>query len=518
MSIELKNVTVTFPGVTALDNVSIGFEPGEVHAVLGANGSGKSTLVKVLTGIYQPDAGKGADILVDGKHFGKFDTPMMSREEGITVVHQESPLIDVLSVAESVALFKGYPKKTGGRIDWKALFRYTEELFEFYKIGLTPRMRVAELSAAERGMVSMAIALGKGDDLKKVKALILDEADASIPEADAEKFLGYVRKVADMGIPVIMVTHRLKEVRSICDKVTILNGGELIYTGAMQETDDDFIISKMLRSDQSPVDEACAKQDGEALQRLWELCGRDAEDDYAGASLSVKGLCAQNLNGISFEVGRGEIVGFVGIQGSGVNELPMVLGGGLSRSGGEIAVKGRSLPRKMTPQRAIRAGIMLQPTDRFRQGGVMSESLRDNMLLPNEKRFWHKGKLARQVMQEAILEFDVRPRIIDMPFEKFSGGNQQKAIIGKWLQLHPDVFVMDDPTYGVDPAARKKIFADIRNASAMGVSIVIFSTEPEQLASLCTRVVVLRQGEIVHEMKQEDGTLTRQAIARWCYA
>lgn len=517
MSIELKNITVTFPGVTALDDVSLSFAPGEVHAVLGANGSGKSTLVKVLTGIYQPDENCGAALDVDGKKFAKFDTPLMSREEGITVVHQESPLIEVLSVAESVALFKGYPKKRGGRIDWKALYRYTEELFDFYNMQLDPKISVAELSAAERGMVSMAIALGKDEDLKKVKALILDEADASIPEADAEKFLNHVREVADIGIPVIMVTHRMKEVRSICDQVTILNGGKLVYTGSMRETDDDFIISRMLRDDQTPLEDD-GERDEETLKQLWSLCGRQEREIYEGASISVKNLEAANLEGISFEVERGEIVGFVGIQGSGVNELPMVLGGDLVRASGEITVKGKTLPKKMTPQLAIRAGIMLQPTDRFRQGGVMSESLKDNMLLPNERKFWHKGKLARQVMENAILEFDVRPRIIDMPFGKFSGGNQQKAIIGKWLQLRPDVFVMDDPTYGVDPAARKKIFADVRKAAAMGVSIIVFSTEPEQLANLCTRVMVLKQGKLVHEMKTEDGTLTREAIARWCYA
>ncbi|MDO4269452.1 MAG: sugar ABC transporter ATP-binding protein [Eubacteriales bacterium] len=518
MAISVKNITVTFPGVVALDRVSLDFLPGRVHAVLGANGSGKSTLVKVLTGVYQPDPSAGAQITIDEKTIERFDNPTVSKEAGVSVVHQEAPLINVLSVAENVALFKGYPKRPHGAIDWRALYSQTESLLRFYGLDIDARRMVHSLSASERGMVAMAIALGKDDDLKRTKALILDEADASIPEAEAERFLRHVKGIAKLGIPVIMVTHRLKEVKTICDDVTILNDGRQVFSGPIGSISEQEIISKMLRQDQPAPGDAGQPSGESTLQELWALCGRTAPPAYDGPVLRVDRLTAANLNGLSFQMERGEVVGFVGIPDSGVNELPMVLGGDIPRESGDILLAGKPLPKRMTPRKAIQSGIMLQPTDRFRQGGVMSASLRDNMLLPNERRFWHKRRRVKETMEKAVSAFDVRPQIAAMPFGKFSGGNQQKAIIGKWLQLCPTLFVMDDPTYGVDPAARQKIFSSIREASGQGVSIIVFSTEPEQLAYICTRVLVLRAGQIVQELSQKDGTLTRESIARWCYA
>ena len=315
-----------------------------------------------------------------------------------------------------------------------------------------------------------------------------------------------------------MVTHRLKAVHAICDDVTILNDGKVTFTGPITGITQEQIIAKMLRQDQI-VPETEERSSGSELPKLWELGGRGSAESAANEpALKVENLVADNLEGLSFEVARGEVLGIVGIADSGVNELPLVLFGDGRIDGGSISVYGKQLPRRMTPRRAIRSGLMLQPADRLRQGGVMSLSLRDNLQMPDEMSFWHKGKKDRAVVDKAIYEFDVRPRMSNMPFGKFSGGNQQKAIIAKWLKLHPSVLIMDDPTYGVDPAARKKIFSSIEDASANGVAIVVFSTEPEQLVNVCTRIIVLSGGKIAKELYKADGSLTRETIARWCYA
>lgn len=516
MAVSVDRITVSFPGIKALDQVSLHFADGHVHGVLGANGSGKSTLVKVLTGVYQPDEKCGAGIIVDTQKTEAFADPSAAKEMGIRVVHQEAPLIGDLSVAESVALFQGYPKKPSGLIDWKKLYAYTAELFDFYHIPIQPGKYVRDLSAAERGMVAMSIALGKEEDLKKTKVLILDEADASIPEGEAELFLEHVKKIAQFGIPVIMVTHRLKAVKAICDDVTVLNDGKVVFSGSSKEISEAEIVDKMLRQDQGDTVEAEAEKDSK-LEDIWKI-GKKVSGSKAENALEVREMVTKNIDHLSFQVKHGEIVGIVGVGDSGVSELPMLLFGDKKMISGEILVDGEKLPQRLNPRTAIKHRLMLQPADRLTQGGVMSLTLRDNLQLPDEKNYWHKRKLDREVVEMTIDEFDIRPKMANMSFGKFSGGNQQKAIVAKWMKLRPAVLVMDDPTYGVDPAARQKIFASMKNASETGIAMVVFSTEPEQLANVCTRILVLKKGKIVQELHAEDGGLTREKIARWCYS
>ena len=233
--------------------------------------------------------------------------------------------------------------------------------------------------------------------------------------------------------------------------------------------------------------------------------------------LEVKDLKSEKLRGISFSVQRGEVLGIVGITDSGVSELPYILGGSGSWEEGDLILDGEMLKRGITPKQAIQKGISLVPSDRFRQGGVMGRTLRENILLPNESKFFLKSKKAYQAVNVAMQTLDVRPAYPNQMFGKFSGGNQQKAIVAKWLFTCPKVLVLDDPTYGVDPAARLKIFAAIQDSARNHIGVVVFSTEPEQLATLCDRVIVLQKGLVAQVLKKNDGTLTRESIARWCY-
>ena len=511
MAIEVTNIAVEFPGIRALKGIDLVFQNGRMHAVLGANGSGKSTLVKVLTGIYHPLP--GAEIRIDGQSFPDIKDPNMAKRLGIRVVHQEAPLINTLSIAECIAVLRGYPKTRTGRILWKELYRYSQDLLDFWDIDLDVHTLVGQLSSAERSMVAMATAIGKDEELATTKALILDEADASIPEEEAKRFLTKARKVSDLGIPVIMVTHRLKSVMETCDDASILNDGEVVFTGPLADIDQDFIVSKMLKSEHSIVVDGAI-----GVENLWRCVDAIPPPEQEGTILEVRSLTGNKLKGISFTLKRGEVLGIVGITDSGVTELPYILGGSSRWKDGEVVLDGESLKHSITPKQAIRKGISLVPSDRFRQGGVMNRTLRENVLLPNEDKFFLKSKKAYQAMGVAMQTLDVRPAYADQLFGKFSGGNQQKAIVAKWLFTCPKVLVLDDPTYGVDPAARLKIFAAIQDSAKNHVGVVVFSTEPEQLATLCDRVIVLQKGLIAQELKKADGTLTRELIARWCYA
>lgn len=510
MPIQVKNIVVEFPGIRALKGIDLEFQNGHMHAVLGANGSGKSTLVKVMTGIYKP--GAGAEIIINGQSFSDIKDPNMARKLGIRVVHQEAPLINTLSIAESIAVLRGYPKTKSGRILWKELRRYSRELLKFWDIDLDADTLVSQISSSERSMVAMATAIGKDEELALTKALILDEADASIPEEEARRFLMKTRKVADMGIPVIMVTHRLKSVMETCDDASILNDGQVVFSGPLQGIDQEFIVSKMLKSEHSiVVDEKIG------VDALWRSVDAVPPTAGRGPILQVTDLESDKLKGISFQLNSGEILGIAGITDSGVTELPYILGGSARWHAGQITLGGENLKPGLTPKKAISKGSSLVPSDRFRQGGVMNRTLRENMLLPNENKFFLRSKKADNAVEVAMQVLDVRPAYAKQLFGKFSGGNQQKAIVAKWLFTCPKVLVLDDPTYGVDPAARRKIFAAIQDSARNHVGIVVFSTEPEQLATLCDRVLVLQKGRITHQLRKTDGTLTRETIARWCY-
>ncbi len=510
MPIHMKNVTVEFPGIRALKNVDLSFRDGSMCAVLGANGSGKSTLVKVLTGIYKPMP--GAQIEINGKIFSEIKSPNLAKSIGIRVVHQDAPLINSLSIAESIAVLRGYPKTRFGRILWKELWRYSRELLEFWGIDLDPSALVGQISSAERSMVAMAIAMGKDEELNQTKALILDEADASIPEEEARRFLAKARKVADLGIPVIMVTHRLKSVMETCDDAYILNDGNVVYAGSIADINQEFVVSKMIKSEHSLVmDEIIG------VDELWKVVQATPPQENKEVVLSVEHLSGGILRDVSFQTRAGEVVGFVGVTDSGVTELPYILGGAKKQKAGTVRLLGEAFPKNISPGKAIKMGISLVPSDRLAQGGVMTRTLRENMLLPKEDKFFMRSKRAKGAVHIAMRVLDIRPPIADRQFGKFSGGNQQKAIVAKWLFTCPRVLVMDDPTYGVDPAARLKIFEAIRDSARNRVSIVVFSTEPEQLAVLCDRVIVLQKGQIVHELNKADGSLTRETIARWCY-
>lgn len=509
MAVSGEKLTKSFAGIRVLDGVDISLSRGEVHALLGANGSGKSTLAKVLTGVYQPDAGS---ITVGGKTFQSIPSPHDATALGIAVVHQEAPLIDTMTVAECMALFRGYPT-AGGRIRWSRLHEEARGLLQRFDLAISPRTLAGKLSPAERALVALVIAL---DQVKSgVELLILDEVTASLPEEQAAMFLERVGTIARDGSPVLMVTHRLSELQGLASKVTVLRDGQVVHSAAVGALDDEGLVARMVGTKETTQ---AAQGASGTVRRLWNADSGDAgwaKLAMGEPALVVEGLTGDFLRDVDFTVHAGEIVGIAGLAGGGIGELPEILGGLKSRRGGRITAGGKTLAAKAGPREIIAAGIAVLPADRLKNGGIFTLPVADNIVLPQLDRFWHRAGREEALLSEVIKGLDIRPPSPRTLFGKLSGGNQQKALVGKWLTKRPLALVLDDPTSGVDPGAREKIFEVIRDAAREGVAMVLFSTEPEQLAAVCERVLVLRDGTIVTELS--GAGLTREAVSQWCY-
>jgi ribose transport system ATP-binding protein len=513
MALSATGLIKEFAGVRALDNVAIDLRDGEIHALIGANGSGKSTLVKVLTGVYQPDHGT---ITVGARQRPGLASPVQAAQSGIAVVHQEAPLVDTMTVAESVALFRGYPMRAG-RIAWDELHASTEAMLLAHDVHVDPRTLGARLSPAERALVSVVVALDQVDT--GLQLLVLDEVTAPLPEKQAAAFLDHVRAIANNGTAVLMVTHRLAELHGRADRVTVLRNGRVVHAAAADAVEHRQLVGIMVGAG-APVAET-ATAGGGAMNRLWKAFAPRGGDTVPAQSAGQAVLVADNLSGqvlrdVSFTLRRGEIVGIAGLTESGIAELPLLLGGVTSRTSGQLTINGREMPEKMTPRRAIDAGVALLPVDRLRSGGIATLDLTENTLLPSLGRFWHARAREREAMDNVIREFDVQPPRREALLGKLSGGNQQKVLLAKWLSLRPNVLILEDPTSGVDPNARTTMFRAMREAAQEGVAILFLSTEPDQLAAMCSRVIVLRNGAIAAELTGSD--LDRDVVSQWSYA
>ena len=516
MGANAAGIRKEFSGIRALDNVDISLKNGEIHALLGANGSGKSTLAKILTGVYQPEAG---EISVGDHAVASIASPHQAALLGIAVVHQEAPLIDTMTVAEGVALFRGYPTR-GGRVSWKRLYDETAAMLGSFQVDIDPHQLAGRLSPAERALVAMVIAL---DRVKMgLQLLILDEVTASLPENQAATFLDRVTAIARSGTAVLMVTHRLAELQGRADRVTVLRDGRVVHAGSACEVDNRSLVNLMV-GNKEPARGRGGTPDGGSVSRLWAAAdlpaGKRPPQGKAGAAevvLEARHLAGQFMKDVSFDLHRGEILGVAGLIESGVTELPKILGGFSNRRAGSLTVRGKALPLSATPRDTIAAGITLLPVDRLRSGGVGSLPLTTNALLPALGRYWHAAKREARVMDRLIKELDVRPPRPSALFGQLSGGNQQKVLLAKWLLLHPTVLVLEDPTSGVDPNARAKMFEVLRDAAKEGVSILFFSTEPEQLADMCSRVLILRDGIVAKELRDDE--LDQDVISQWSYA
>ncbi|MCW3002341.1 MAG: sugar transporter ATP-binding protein [Conexibacter sp.] len=479
--LELAGLTKTFGGAPALSGVDLRIDPGEVHGLLGQNGSGKSTLLKVLAGFHEPDEGS---LRIRGEEVGLPLAPGAFRELGLAFVHQDLALVPALSVTENLIVSR-LAGRGRGRIRWGVENRQAAAILDRYGLtGIEPDAPVSRLTQMQRALLAIVRAVEelRADD-HDAPLLVLDEPTAFLPRTGIEALFALVRGIVAEGGSVLFVTHDLDEVRELCDRVTVLRDGRRAGTLDVAQTTTDELVELII---------------GHRLERR----AHTSEERAAGpVRLRARGVSASVIEDVDLEVRAGEVLGVTGLVGSGFDELAHVLFG--SRPGrGEVEIEGETRDvARLQPRDAIALGVSFVPADRPSDATIQRLSVTDNVTMTTLGAHRVGLGLSRRSMEAKALElgeqFAVTPNQPALDLAALSGGNQQKAVLAKWLQVDPRVLLLDQPTQGVDVRAREQIFAAIRATAASGTAVLCASADYDELASLCDRVVVLARGRVV---------------------
>ena len=480
-NLEIRNVSKAFPNVQALTDVSLDIRPGEILAFMGENGAGKSTLLKIINGDYQPDAGT---LTLDGQTVA-FANPRDAHRAGIRVIYQEPEIIPGVDVAENIWVGE-LPKRLGfidrGRLNAEVRRSLAEYGFE----GVLPMNLLGDqLSSAQRQIVEIMRALKSG-----VRVLALDEPTSSLTDDEVERLFTLVRRLRDEGVAIIYVSHRIKEILQLCDRVAILRDGRLIAVKPAAELTDAEIVRLMVGRDLTDV-----------FQR--RPAGTDRE------VLRVEDIRSNWHRGVSFHINAGEVVGFAGLVGAGRTELAKVIFGELPKDSGTIALDGRDVAIRR-PDDAIDKGIGFAPEDRKREGLILIRSVLENASLAILRRLsrFHfvRSGLERSVVTGYVEQLRVRTPSIDQEVGKLSGGNQQKVVLARWLAAKPKVLILDEPTRGIDVGAKAEIYRLIDDLANDGLGIMFISSELPELLGLADRIYVMQNGRITGELAGASAT------------
>jgi ribose transport system ATP-binding protein len=494
-AVSIKGLRKTFPGQVALAGVDLTVSPGEVHALLGENGSGKSTLIKVLSGFYKPDPGAAVEINGESLPFGH---PGSAHRLGARFVHQDLGLVPALSIADNLYLGSRFPNALG-TIRSNALRAATREALAVAGLDLDPDLPVTALSPAQRTGVAVARALRSEPD-QPVHLLVLDEPTATLPDNEVHRLLATVRAVAGRGIGVIYVTHRIDEIFEIANRVTVLRDGAIAAQREVAGLTRAELVTLLVGDEFEAIERASAKVDTET----------------GDVVLTIRDLTTERIHGISLDISTHCVTGIAGITGSGRENILAAIFGAADRDGGEVVVAGRTLSR-LSPRQAIRAGTAFVPADRKTHAGILTLTARENLTLA-DLRPARRGLTLLRSRESADTRrwFDrllIRPRDgAELPLAKFSGGNQQKVLLAKWLRRNPQLLLIDEPTQGVDLAAKAEIHTQLLGTAQAGASVVVACSDPDELAALCQRVLVLRRGHVAADLTGPD--ITAERISR----
>lgn len=481
--LSIAGISKSFASVRALEDFDLQVEPGEVHALAGQNGSGKSTLIKILSGYHSPDA--GGRIEIDGQVLRAGSADHAYRL-GCRFVHQDLGLIGTLSVRDNFQFGAGFPKRFGTVRDRAALGE-TREALERVGVELDPREKVASLGAAQRTGVAVARALRR-DEAHPAKLLVLDEPTATLPADELDHLLRIVKLVADGGVGVVFVSHHLDEIFEISHRVTVLRDGRCVATLPTRELDRAKLIHLMI---------------GDEVQETSRRPRIGAARDRTPA-LAVSNLTAGVLSGVDLSVAKGEVVGIAGLGGSGRETLLSAVFGAIRPEAGTVSVFGTS-PVPGRPDLSIASGMAYMPADRKSHGAIMALPAYQNLTLAGLGDFWQGLRLRRgaELAESAdwFKRLDVRPADgLKLPLSSFSGGNQQKILLAKWLRREPRVFLLDEPTQGVDVAAKAELHRLLQRAADREAAVVVSSSDLEELVAVADRVLVVRHGRIAVEL------------------
>ncbi|MBE6909275.1 MAG: sugar ABC transporter ATP-binding protein [Ruminococcaceae bacterium] len=484
--LTMRGICKYFPGVKALKNVDFTLRKGTIHALMGENGAGKSTLIKVLTGVYPMDEG---EIRIDGIEGAvSIHSPQEAQSCGISTVYQEITLCPNLTVAEN--MFIGRSGKLG--VDWKTMEKRSGELLESLGIPARPRQQLGSCSLAVQQMVAIARAVDTD-----CKVLILDEPTSSLDDKEVEMLFRLMRDLKDRGVGIIFVTHFLEQVYAVSDQITVLRNGELVGEYEVKELPQVQLVEKMI---------------GKDLEDLSTIRKSDASAAGNEPFYEAQGLSSTESRPFDFHIAKGEVNGFTGLLGSGRSESVRAIFGADPVTGGTVRIDGKSA--KVTkPLDAMKHGIGYLPEDRKRDGIIADLSVRDNIILALQVIRGMNHPISRAKAEafadEYIKALDIKTASSETPIKSLSGGNQQKVILARWLLTHPQYLILDEPTRGIDVGTKTEIQKLVLKLAEEGMSITFISSEIEEMLRTCSRLIVMRDRNIVGELKGDELTQER---------
>ncbi|NEN86064.1 sugar ABC transporter ATP-binding protein [Paenibacillus elgii] len=480
--LEMNDISKSFPGVRVLDKVTFNLTGGEVHALMGENGAGKSTLMKILGGIHRRD---GGTVILKGTPC-EIASPSMAQSLGIAMIHQELNLIPHLTVMENIFLGREFTYGRSGMINWGKMRQESVRFLSQLGLSIDPGIIAGELSVGQQQMIEIAKALSMNAEI-----LVLDEPTAALTDREIEALFTVIESLKAKGVGMIYISHRMEEIFRICDRVTVMRDGHTVGTDRVADTNIDKLVKMMV--------------------------GREIKDRFPKIDVSVgepklevNGLSLPGkLQDISFAVRSGEIVGIAGLMGAGRTELAKALFGVTPARQGEIRVDGRPVAIRK-PVDAIRAGIALVTEDRKDEGLLLNLSVKDNISLPNLKDVSSFGFVSRSketgISDRLISQLLIKTPNGEQKVGSLSGGNQQKVVIGKWLETNPQVFILDEPTRGVDIGAKKEIYDLMNQLISRGVAILMISSELPEVLGMSDRILVMHEGRIAGEFARGEAT------------
>ncbi len=475
--LELKNITKRYPGVVALSDVSLSFEKGEVHALMGENGAGKSTLIKAASGAIEIDGGK---FVVEGTSHSAL-TPRGAIAQGISVIYQEFNLVPSLSIADNIFL----GEKVGGRItvDFNEMHRRAAELFAQFDVSIDTHTMVSYLSTAQMQIVEIAKAISKN-----AKLIIMDEPSATLAMAEVEYLFQIIRRLKERGITVVYVSHRIDEVFEVSDRITILRDGKYIATRPTATTTRRQLVNLMV---------------GRELEETYPE-HRQNESDVL---LETKNLSGNGVRDINITLRKGEILGLGGLVGAGRTELAKVLFGAAKKDGGEILLEGKSI-EILSPYQAITLGIGLIPEDRKLEGVFLEYPIDWNIAIMSLRRLAKHSVVRQSDVDELAQRYFDKLKIVapsaKQLVKNLSGGNQQKVVLAKVLAAQTKIIIFDEPTRGIDVGAKQEIYRLMADLCSEGISIIMISSDMEELLGMSDRIVVLREGRQMGQLEREE--------------
>lgn len=489
--VSMEGIDKAFPGVQALDGCRFELLAGEVHALVGENGAGKSTLMKVLTGVYRKDAGR---IVYQGQEVD-IPNPRAAWEMGIGIIHQELNLIPHLTVAQNIFIGREPRRRPRFLLDEKELNERAQRLLESVKLDVDPRARVADLTIAKQQLVEIAKALSYNSQV-----LIMDEPTSALSDAEIQELFRIIRELKAKGVGIVYISHRMDEIKQICDRVTVMRDGRTVGTVNAQEVSVDQIVSMMVG------------------REIYATAQPAPNEGASEVVLEVRSLSrGRAFQDVSFSLRKGEILGFAGLMGAGRTEVARAVFGADPIDSGEIYVNGKRVEIK-SPADAVRLGIGYLPEDRKRHGLMLDLDVEANTIVATLQRYaaalgWVQKSKARREVQAYVEQLGVKTPGLEQRVRYLSGGNQQKVVLAKWLAKNCDILIFDEPTRGIDVGAKGEIYKLLNDLTVrQGKSVIMISSELPEILRMSHRIIVMCEGRITGELVAHEAT--EEAIMR----